>query len=162
MLENKHVELNDGVFDMVIRITDEPDNHVIGKIIRTTELCTYASSGYLKEHGEPMTIDALKNHQCLQFLGTPHGEAWIFQNENKLQSIKPQWCFASNNGSVLCQAAEKGMGVFQAPDITVEPYLNSGSLQKILYSYRVPSLPIYAMYLSRRYIPIKHPHLSNF
>ena len=162
VLENKHVELNDGVFDMVIRITDEPDNHVIGKIIRTTELCTYASSGYLKEHGEPMTIDALKNHQCLQFLGTPHGEAWIFQNENKLQSIKPQWCFASNNGSVLCQAAEKGMGIFQAPDITVEPYLNSGTLQKVLYSFRVPSLPIYAMYLSRRYLPIRTSSFIRF
>ena len=73
VLENKYVDLNDGVFDIVIRITDEPDSHVIGKIIRTTELCTYASPGYLEKKGEPITIDALQNHQCLQFLGTPLG-----------------------------------------------------------------------------------------
>jgi DNA-binding transcriptional LysR family regulator len=162
VLENKHVELNDGVFDIVIRITDEPDNHVIGKIVRTTELCTYASSEYLEEYGEPATIGALKNHKCLRFIGTPHGESWIFQDEDKIQSIKPQWCFASNNGSILCQAAEKGMGIFQAPDITVEPYLKSGALQKILYSYRVPSLPIYAMYLSRRYTPLKTSSFIKF
>ncbi|HFD13216.1 MAG TPA: LysR family transcriptional regulator [Crenotrichaceae bacterium] len=162
VLENKHIDLNDGIFDIVIRITDEPDTHVIGKIIRTTELCTYASSGYLEKHGEPLTIDSLDNHQCLQFLGTPHGEAWIFQQDNKIQNIRPRWCFASNNGSILCQAAEKGMGIFQAPDITVEPYLKSGVLKKILHSYRVPSLPIYAMYLSRRYIPVKTSSFIKF
>ncbi len=162
VLENNYVDLNDGTFDIVIRITDEPDIHAIGKIIRTTELCTYASPGYLEKYGDPMTIDALENHQCLQFLGTPHGDSWIFQSERKIQSVTPQWCFASNNGSVLCQAAEKGMGIFQAPDITVEPYLNSGVLKRILSPYRVPSLPIYAMYLSRRYIPIKIKSFIKF
>lgn len=155
ILDNRSVDLNDGVYDIVIRITDEPDFDVIGKIIRTTELCTYASPGYLERYGEPFSIDALKDHQCLKFLGTPHGDQWIFQNGKSVRSFSPACCFASNNANVLCQAAEKGMGIFQAPDITVAPYLDSGALQEILRPYRVPSLPIYAMYLSRRYVPIK-------
>lgn len=162
VLENRYVDLNDGVFDIVIRITDEPDSQVIGKIIRTTELCTYASPGYLEKHGEPSTIEALHAHRCLQFLGTPHGENWIFRTDDIIRNFTPQWCFASNNGGVLCQAAQRGMGIFQAPDVTVEPYLNSGALQKILTPYRVPSLPIYAMYLSRRYIPIKIKSFIKF
>lgn len=162
VLENRHVDLNDGLFDIVIRITDQPDSQGIGKIIRTTELCTYASPRYLEKHGEPTTIEALHTHRCLQFLGTPHGDNWIFQVDGIIQNFMPQWCFASNNGGVLCQAAEKGMGIFQAPDITVEPYLNSGVLKKILSPYRLPSLPIYAMYLSRRYIPIKITSFINF
>lgn len=155
VLENRYVDLNDGVFDIVIRITDEPDSHAVGKIIRTTELCTYASPAYLEEHGEPNSIDALHAHRCLQFLGTPHGENWIFQTDDNIRNFAAQWCFASNNGDVLCQAAERGMGIIQAPDVTVEPYLTSGALKKILNPYRVPSLPIYAMYLSRRFVPIK-------
>lgn len=154
-LENRYVDLNDGAFDIVIRITDEPNFNAIGKIIKTTELCTYASPDYLENYGEPTTIESLHNHRCSQFLGTPHGENWIFQVDGVIRSFTTQWCFASNSGGVLCQAGEKSMGIFQAPDITVQPYLNSGALKKILIPYRVPSFPIYAMYLSRRYIPIK-------
>ncbi|MGR9105294.1 MAG: LysR family transcriptional regulator [Gammaproteobacteria bacterium] len=162
VLENRHIDLNDGIYDIVIRITDEPDVDVIGKIVRTTELCTYASPGYLEQHGEPVTIDALEQHRCLQFLGTPHGENWIFQTGRTIRSFTPRWCFASNNGNVLCQAAEKGLGIFQAPDITVAPYLLSGALREILRPYRVPSLPIYAMYLARRYVPIKIKSFIEF
>ncbi len=162
VLENRFVDLNDGMFDIVIRITDEPDNHAIGKIIRTTELCTYASPDYLEKHGEPTSIETLHTHRCLQFLGTPHGENWVFKMHDNIQDFKTQWCFASNNGGVLCQAAEKGMGVFQAPDVTVEPYLNSGALKKILTPYGVPSLPIYAMYLSRRFVPMKIQSFIKF
>ena len=162
VLENKYVDLNDGVYDIVIRITDEPDGHVIGKIIKTTELCTYASPNYLEKYGEPATIDELRNHRCLQFLGTPHGECWIFENADITRYFTPQWCFASNNGSVLCQAAERSMGIFQAPDVTVAPYLDTGVLKKILTSFRVPSLPIYAMYLSRRFVPIKITSFIEF
>ncbi|MGH8498455.1 MAG: LysR substrate-binding domain-containing protein [Methylococcales bacterium] len=162
VLENRHVDLNDGIYDIVIRVTDEPELDVIGKIIKTTTLCTYAAPGYLEQYGEPLTIDALQEHRCLQFLGTPHGENWIFQNGKSIRSFMPRWCFASNNGNVLCQAAAKGMGVFQAPDITVAPYLQSGALKEILRPYRVPSLPIYAMYLSRRYGPVKIKSFIEF
>lgn len=155
VLENRSIDLNDGMYDIVIRVTDEPELDVVGKIIKTTELCTYAAPDYLKQYGEPLTIDALQEHRCLQFLGTPHGESWIFQHGKSIRSFMPRWCFASNNGNVLCQAAGKGMGIFQAPDSTVAPFLQSGALQEILRPYRVPSLPIYAMYLSRRSVPVK-------
>ena len=162
VLENRHVDLNDGIYDILIRITDEPDVDVIGRTIRTTKLCTYASPDYLEQRGEPRTIEELKDHRCLQFLGTPHEESWIFQTGKATRRFIPTWCFASNNGNVLCKAAEKGMGIFQAPDITVAPYLHSGALQEILRPYRVASLPIYAMYLPRRYVPIKIKTFVDF
>ncbi|MGH8474320.1 MAG: LysR substrate-binding domain-containing protein [Methylococcales bacterium] len=162
VLENRPVDLTEGLFDIVIRVTDEPDIDVIGKIIKTAELCTYAAPHYLEQNGEPLTIDALKEHRCLQFLGTPHGERWIFQDGKSIRSFMPRCCFASNNGNVLCQAAATGMGIFQAPDITVAPFLRSGALKEILSPYRVPSLPIYAMYLSRRFVPVKIKSFIEF
>jgi DNA-binding transcriptional LysR family regulator len=162
ILDNRYVDLNDGIYDILIRITDEPDVDVIGKTFRTTEICTYASPDYLEKHGEPLSVDALQEHQCLQFLGTPHGENWIFQNGKSIRTFIPRWCFASNNGNVLCQAAAKGMGIFQAPDITAAPYVHTGALKEILAPYRVPSLPIYAMYVSRRYVPIKIKSFVEF
>ena len=162
ILDNKYVDLNDGLFDIVIRITDQPDNDAVGKVIQTTELCCYASAGYLDKHGEPRTIKDLQNHHCLQFLGTPQEDDWIFRTENRIQIIQPRWHFASNNGNVLCQAAERGMGVIQVPDITASPYLSSGSLKPVLAPYRVRSLPIYAMYLSRRFQPARIKSFTRF
>lgn len=161
-LENRPVDLHDGIFDVVIRVTDTPDVDAVGKVIRTTRLCTYASPGYLRSCGEPLSIEDLAEHQCLRFLGTPHGDHWIFQAGASIRHFTPRWCFSSNSGSVLCQAAAAGAGIFQAPDITVAPYLESGRLTEILCEHRVPSMPIYAMYLSRRIVPVRIRSFVDF
>jgi DNA-binding transcriptional LysR family regulator len=67
--------------------------------------------------------------------------------------------FASNNGMALCEAAALGMGIIQAPTLSVERYLEEGQLVEILSEYHIPSLLIYATYLQRRFYPAK---LSTF
>jgi DNA-binding transcriptional LysR family regulator len=51
------------------------------------------------------------------------------------------------------------MGITQAPEISVANYLAQGQLVEILQDFRIPSLPIYATYLQRRFLPAK---LSTF
>ncbi len=160
-LDNKPINLRKGLFDISILVTDTLDQGVVAKKITQTELCTYASPDYLKTHGFPKTIEDLSNHNCLHYTNTPHGEHWIFsetKNGSKIK-IKTDWLFATNNGRALCEAAALGMGIFQAPKLSVSQYLNSKQLIEILPEYRIPSLLIYATYLQRRYYPAK---LSTF
>ena len=154
-LENSHVNLSEGKYDMVIRVTDTLDLGVVARKIASTRLCTYAAPDYLAEQGCPEQVDELTSHRCLHYIDTPHGERWVFNIEGEVRRIKLDWHFASNNGRALCQAAALGMGIVQAPELSVATYLQTGELEEILHDYRISSLAVYATYLQRRFIPAK-------
>lgn len=158
-LDNKPVNLRKGLFDISILVTDTLDQGVVAKKISQTELCTYAAPDYLKTNGFPKTIEDLSNHRCLHYTNTPHGDHWIFNNNGNKVKIKTDWAFATNNGRALCEAAALGMGIVQAPKLSVSQYIKSQHLIEILPEYRISSLSIYATYLQRRYYPAK---LSTF
>lgn len=161
-LDNKPPNLRDGSFDISLLVTDKLDPGVVARKIAETELCTYASPRYLAEKGWPISIDDLANHQCLHYVDTPHGEYWLFNVAGELKKIKLDWVLASNNGRALCQAAAMGMGIVQAPHLSVISYLNSGELVEILRDYRRPALAIYATYLQRRFYPAKLTSFVDF
>lgn len=158
-LDNKYQNLRDGLFDIVILVTDCLDLGVVARKLTETELGTYASPDYLAEKGNPELLSDLSEHQCLHYINTPHGEYWVFHHEGKIEKIKNDWVFSTNNGRALSQAAALGMGIMRAPKLSVSDYLEQGRLVEILPEYRIDSLSIYATYLQKRFYPAK---LSSF
>ncbi|OQW79933.1 MAG: LysR family transcriptional regulator [Proteobacteria bacterium ST_bin11] len=161
-LDNKPPNLRVGSIDISLLVTDTLDPGVVARKIAETELCTYASPDYLAEKGWPQSIGELSDHQCLHYVDTPHGEFWLFDVDGELKKIKSDWVLASNNGRALCQAAALGMGIVQAPRLSVAPYLKSGELVEILSQYRRPAIAIYATYLQRRFYPAKLTTFIDF
>lgn len=161
-LHNSQVNLSEGSIDLSILVTDTLDLSVVARKIAETRLGTYASPTYLKQYGEPLTIAALKDHYCLYSTDTPHKDCWIFRVGKEEVKIKTTWRFASNNGRALCQAAALGMGITQAPELSVASYLAQGELVEILQDYRIPRLAIYATYLQRRFMPVKLTTFVDF
>lgn len=161
-LDNKPVNLRKGLFDVSILVTDTLDLGVVARKIAQTELSTYASPEYLKQQGCPHIIDDLSNHRCLHYMNTPHGECWIFDENGKTEKVKINWTFSSNNGRALCEAAALGMGIIQAPKLSVVHYLDDKKLVEILPEYKIPSLHVYATYLQRRFYPAKLTTFIDF
>lgn len=158
-LDNKYQNLRDGLYDIVILVTDNLDLGVVARKIKETELGTYASPGYIEKNGCPQNLADLSRHQCLHYINTPHGDHWIFHNQGEVVKIKNEWYFETNNGGALSQAAALGMGIMRAPKLSVNKYLKQGRLVEILPEYRIPALSIYATYLQKRFYPAK---LSSF
>ena len=161
-LHNSHVNLSEGSIDLAVLITDTLDLGVVARKIAETRLCTYASPAYIRQFGEPKAIDDLKNHHCLYNTDTPHKDFWIFRVDGEEVKVKTAWRFASNNGRALCQAAALGMGITQAPELSVASYLAQDQLVEILPDYRIPFLNVYATYLQRRFMPAKLTTFVDF
>ncbi len=154
-LNNDAVNLRKDDCDISILVTDTLDQGVVAKRINHTELCTYASPEYIALNGLPETPAELDLHRCLYYLNTPHKEHWIFNTPSGIERVKHNWSFASNNGRALCQAAALGMGIVQAPKLTVSQYLETGQLVEILADYKIHDLFVYATYLQRQFYPAK-------
>jgi len=161
-LDNTAVDLSSGQFDIAIVVTDVLDEGVVARKIAQTALGTYAAASYLDKQGVPQVIDDLLQHKCLHYLGTPHANAWVFEEQGKRVEISPKWVFASNNGRALCQAAALGMGIVRSPALSVKSYVLSGELQEILVQYQIPNLSVYATYLQRHYYPAKMSTFVDF
>lgn len=162
ILNNSYVNLSEGSIDLAILVTDTLDLGVVARKIAETRLCTYASPDYIQQYGEPRKIEDLKHHRCLYNTDTPHKDYWIFKVDDDEVKVKTTWGFASNNGRALCQAAALGMGITQAPELSVATYLAQGKLVEILPEYRIPSLNVYATYLPRRFMPAKMTTFVDF
>ena len=161
-LDNKPPNLRIGSFDVSLLVTDSLDPGVVARKIAATEVCIFASPRYLEENGCPNTLEELKQHRCLHYVDTPHGDDWQFEVEGAIRKLHVDWLLASNNGRALCQAAALGLGIVRVPRLSVQPYLQSGELIEILQQYRRPALPIYATYLQRRFYPAKLTAFINF
>ncbi len=162
ILNNSYVNLSEGSIDLAILVTDTLDLGVVARKIAETRLCTYASPDYIRQYGEPRSIEDLKHHHCLYNTDTPHKDYWIFKVDDDEVKVKTTWTFASNNGRALCQGAALGMGITQAPELSVATYLAQGKLVEILPEYRIPSLNVYATYLPRRFMPAKMTTFVDF
>jgi DNA-binding transcriptional LysR family regulator len=161
-LHNSQVNLTEGSIDLSILVTDSLDLGIVARKIAETRLCTYASPSYIHRYGEPKTIEELKFHHCLYNTDTPHKDYWIFRVDGEEVKVKTNWRFASNNGRALCQAAALGMGITQAPQLSVASYLAQNKLVEILPDYRIPTLAIFATYLQRRFMPAKLTTFVDF
>jgi len=60
-----------------------------------------------------------------------------------------------NSPEVITTMALGGLGVAMAPAFLFADALGSADLREILKNWRVPGLPIHALYLARRHVPAR-------
>ncbi len=146
-LTNQMVDLTEEKVDLAIRLGPLSDSTMMVKKLgqRTQYLC--ASPAYLQHNPEPLTLNDLKQHNCL--LGTL--DYWRF-NHRKLSVSGSLKC---NNGYGLLDAALKGIGIVQLPDYYVQTYLQSGQLISLLESYQTKDDGIWALYPHNHHLSTK-------
>lgn len=111
------------------------DSDIVARKLLVLDRCLVASPGYLKAHGTPTTLDALKDHQCICFRW-PNGEVdnvWHFQG----QSIELHPKLIANNIGFIKSSTLLDRGISFIPKLLVREELDTGALTQILSQYSV-------------------------
>ena len=174
-LSPRRVDLIGENFDLAIRMGDLPDDAQLAArklAVFTTGL--YAAPSVLREHGEPVTPDALATMPALMLLSRS-GEAlpWSLSartsaddaatprprraspNDAPTQHVVPAQHVRANSPDVLIRLARSGAGVVAVADFFAEPYLARGELQRILPDWCLPDATCWAVFPGRRLMPAK-------
>ena len=61
----------------------------------------------------------------------------------------------ATNGDILRNFALEGLGIIVQPDFIVEKDLAAGRLVRVLEGWSMPDFSLYAVYLSRKFLPAK-------
>jgi len=128
---NKQIDLIEEQVDVAFRIGSMKDSTLHYRPIGHSQLRILASPSYIKQHGLPIKASELQHHKCIGFSQPVILNNWPLNNCNEHSlTIKPHLSMSS--GSLIRQAALRGMGIVCLADFMTKQDLAEGHLIQIL------------------------------
>ncbi len=154
-VSDRTVELVPEGIDCVIRAGVPQDSPtLVARRIASFEWLTCASPGYLKEHGEPQSLEDLKHHHAVGFLLGHQGRSmdwrFVFNGEESIVRMSENLIVNDTDSYIACGL--EGLGLIRAASYMVLPHLRSGQLQRVLSDSQAPAVPISVMYPQNRHL----------
>lgn len=154
-LTDRFVDLIHEEVDLAIRVGSPFDARLATQRLCTNRRLLVASRDYLKRHGTPAHPEDLSDHDCILFTQfTKQGE-WRLQGPEGLVTVPVSGMLSTNNGNVLNNLAEQGLGITFGPTLSLVPALLAGRLVRVLPQYEMEQTGILAAHLPLDEVPTK-------
>lgn len=162
-LSDRTVDLVEDGFDLAVRIARAPHPTFIARKLASTKMVLCASPAYLERHGTPKHPQDLAEHNVISYTYWSSKDEWEFTGpDEKSEVVKTRPRLQANSGDTCVAAALQDQGIVMQPDFLVYDALREGRLKPLLKQYRTVELGIYAIYTSRRQLPLKLRYLIDF
>lgn len=161
-LNDRVVDLVDEGYDLAVRISALPDSSLISRKLAHTDMLVCASPGYLARHGAPSHPRELSAHPVLAYTHLAGRDEWRFVGPEGEVTVKTRVRVHSNNGDTCRAIALRDGGIILQPSFMIGKDIEEGRLVRLLPAYRSTELGIYAVYPSRKQLPLKVRCLVDF
>ncbi|WP_313202252.1 LysR family transcriptional regulator [Pseudomonas sp.] len=140
--------------DCVLRIGPLPSSSLVAARIGMATMVTCAAPRYLREHGEPKSLEELNAHHGVTFISGQNQRplAWHFMDGGQEHSYISRQGVTVNESNAYVQCGVAGFGLLQAPGIVLDRFLADGTLTEVLQAYRPPPRPVSVLYPSRSHL----------
>jgi len=140
--------------DCVLRIGPLPSSSLVAARIGMATMVTCAAPRYLREHGEPKSLEELSAHHGVTFISGQNQRplAWHFMDGGQEHSYISRQGVTVNESNAYVQCGVAGFGLLQAPGIVLDRFLADGTLTEVLQAYRPPPRPVSVLYPSRSHL----------
>jgi DNA-binding transcriptional LysR family regulator len=154
-LDDRVVDVVSEGFDLAIRIARLEASSLVARRLAPVNLVVCASPEYLDARGIPETPSDLVDHDCLGYTYASTRDLWHFESEGAAEEVQVSGRFRANNGDALRTAALAGHGLIMQPTFIVSEDLRSGRLVRVMTSYAITPLNVYAVYAHRQLLSNK-------
>jgi len=163
VLADRTIDLIEEGLDLAIRIGNLGSQNLVARKIGEAQGLMCASPDYLARRGSPQVPEDLAQHDCLTYAYTAESNLWSFERQGEVtRKIRVSGAVHANNGTVLGELAAAGLGITRAPDFILGPLVSDGRLQTIMSDWPTPTLPIFAVYPSRKHLSAKVRSFVSF
>lgn len=155
-LSDRYVDLLADGIDVAIRIGRLQDSDLVARRLASCRMMFCAAPSFLARHGEPKTIEQLRQAPRLAFSQAVSAGDWSVTDANgQTYHIDGEIRLAANNMQMLLAAALTGAGVVYGPSFVFEQSIASGALRVLLADHKTTDLAIHAIYPSKRHVSLK-------
>ncbi len=137
---------------MGIRAGALPDSTLVARGLMDVKLAMIASARYLENHGEPLIIDDLKNHNCLIDTVPGYAGHWPLFDGKKTRTIVVGGNMRVNSGEIVRTLTLAGHGIALIPRYMAVNELKSGELVSLFEDAIRFEAGLYAVYPQRRFV----------
>lgn len=159
--DDRKVDLIAEGYDLAVRVGQLDDSSLIARRLGSSRLLTVASPSYLAAHGTPRTPADLASHELLVYAHDAAPQAWRFERDGVVETVRAEGRFTANNGEGLLAAALAGLGVARLPDAILADAVHCGQVRSVLREWDTLS-PIWALYPPGRHLALKVRHFVDF
>ena len=163
VMSDSFVDLVGEGIDLAKRIGEIGDPTLIARRIGNTRRVIVASRGYLERCGEPVHPTDLAKHDCIIYTLLATGNEWHFAGPDGEIVVPVQGRYHADNSEGVREGVLGGLGVAVIPIwLFNDDELSRGAVRIILRDFEPITLPIHAVYPSRRLVPTKVRAMSEF
>jgi DNA-binding transcriptional LysR family regulator len=154
-LSDRMVNLVEDGVDLAVRIGHLADSTLVARHVGEMRRIVVASSGYLKQRGEPKTPQAIASHATIEFGATATSPEWRFVEDNSEIRISHMPRLITNSADAAIQYAEQGGGLTRVLAYQAADGIKAGRLKIVLEKFEEPPLPIHLVYPTSRLLSAK-------
>lgn len=157
-LSNRNIDFAEEGYDLAIRARAPADSSFIARKLEDAELVVVATPDYLIRKGTPRTLDALRGHDCLQFVLPSSGRpiTWLFRQDGAdIELATEGGCSVYEDALGAVTLARSGGGLMQTYRFIVEEDLRRGTLVEVLQPYGGRSRPFSLLYPHGRHVALR-------
>jgi len=149
-LLNRHVDLIEEGFDLVIRIGELKDSRLIAKHLGKISRTLYASPEYIKRHGDIQRIEQINQADFLLMSSIQNSGRLLLESGEVRHELKVAPKMQVDDFGILKQMVIEAVGVAIIPDYMCQQQLANGQLVQVLPSWGMPDVDVYALYPKHR------------
>ena len=161
-LNDRVVDLVDEGYDLAVRISALPNSALISRKLIATRMMLCASPAYLERHGAPKHPQELAKHRVLAYTNWSGRDEWHFDGPEGPVTVRTRARLYSNNGDTCRAIALQHGGIMLQPSFMLYEDLRRGDLVELMPEYRAIELGVYAVYPTRKQLPLKVRRLVDF
>ena len=155
-ISDKIIDFVEEGFDLAIRLGIPQDSRLVAFKLEDAMLGVFGTPAYLAKKGEPLGIDDLSEHDCIQYISPNTGRPlqWLFTDEQgtliEKQITSRMRVLNDALGAVAWVNA--GGGLYQTYRFAVGDALRRGDLVEVLQEYSGRSRPFSILYPQNRHL----------
>ncbi|OUS13629.1 hypothetical protein A9Q97_04580, partial [Rhodospirillales bacterium 47_12_T64] len=162
-LSDRRVDLIAEGFDLAIRIGRLADSALIAKKLTQVRHCPCVSPKFIEQNGRPNRPENLSAFPGLMYRTSRSKTLWPFVRPDGTKGrVNIAGRFAANNGDILRDAAEAGLGVILEPTFITYPSIMKGTLIPLFADHEWSDNAVYAVYAENRSLPRRVRCLIDF
>ncbi|MCW8841014.1 MAG: substrate binding domain-containing protein, partial [Gammaproteobacteria bacterium] len=155
-VEDRQINLLEEGVDLAIRIGKLDDSSLVARRLAPVRTVLCASPDYLAQRGEPQQPADLQHHLGLSYANMSDQRQWtLFDSKGAIHMARPRMRLRANNGDLLLESLLAGLGIAVMPTFICHRELTDGRLRQLLPDYHSEPSAAYAIYPSRRHLPLR-------
>lgn len=152
---NRVVDIVHEGYDLAVRVGPLSDSSLAARRLGLLDYGLYASSEYLRRHGQPASPQDLGAHPLVVYAGAAQQGHWQLTRGHETHRVKLQPRLRVNTSLAAREALQRGLGIGVLPRRVAEPAGQRALLRRVLADWAAPEVPVHAVFASARYLTPK-------